>query len=76
MKSFSSEKCIFLEINCDGNDGSKVNGMGIKVVEYDRYLGDLFNIKGCRERHIKAKGPAVELCSQSRLRYFKARIQS
>ena len=48
-----------------------MNGIGIKVVESARYPGDLFNIKGdnsdkCRERHLKAKGPSVELCSLSR----------
>ena len=59
------------KINCDNSDGFKVNGIGIKVVESARYLGDLFNIKGdnsdmCRERHLKAKGTSVELCSLSR----------
>ena len=43
----------------------------MKVVESAWYLGDLFNIKGdnsdmCRERHLKAKGTSVELCSLSR----------
>ena len=47
-----------------------MNGIGIKVVESAWYLGDLFNIKGdnsdmCRERHLKAKGTSVELCSQA-----------
>ena len=41
------------------------------MVESARYLGNLFNIKGdnsdtCRERHLKAKGTFVELCSLSR----------
>ena len=48
-----------------------MNGIGIKVVESARYLGDLFDIKGhnsdmCRERHLKTKGTFVELCSLSR----------
>ena len=66
--SFSAEKCELLKINCTNSDGFKVNGIGIRVVESARYLGDLFNIKGdnsdmCRERHLKAKGTSVELCS-------------
>ena len=69
--SFSAEKCELLKINCNNSDGFKVNGIGIKVVESARYLGDLFNIKGdnsdiCRERHLKAEGTSVELCSLSR----------
>ena len=62
--SFPAEKCELLKINCDNSDGLKVNGIGIKVVEPARYLGDLFNIKGdnsdtCRERHLKAKGTSL-----------------
>ena len=58
--SFSAEKCELLKINCNDNDGFKVNGTGIKVVESARYLGDLFDIKGdnsdtCRERHLRLK---------------------
>ena len=69
--SFSAKKCELLKINCNNSDGFKVNGIGIKVVESGPYLGDLFNIKGdnpdmCRERHVKAKGTFVELCSLSR----------
>ena len=57
--------------NCNNNDGFKVNGIGIKVAESTRYLGNPFNIKGdntdtCRKRHLKAKGTSVELCSLSR----------
>ena len=44
--SFSAEKCELLKINCNNSDGFKVNGIGIKVVEFAWYLGDLFNIKG------------------------------
>ena len=68
---FSAEKYKLLKINCNDSDGFKVNGIGIKVVESAGYLGDLFNIKGdnsdmCRERHLKAIGTSVELCSLSR----------
>ena len=45
--SFLTEKCQLLKINCNNNNnGFKVNGIGIKVVESARYLGNLFNIKG------------------------------
>ena len=44
--SFPAEKCELLKINYHNNDSLKVNGIGIKVVESARYLGDLFNIKG------------------------------
>ena len=44
--SFLAEKCELLKINCNDDDGFKVNGIGIKVVESARYLGDLFNVKG------------------------------
>ena len=70
--SFPAEKCELLKINCNNSDGLKVNGIRIKVVvESAWYLGDLFNIKEdnsdmCRERHLKAKGTSVELCSLSR----------
>ena len=69
--SFSAEKCELLKINCNNSDGFKANGIAIKVVESARYLGDLSNIKGdnsdmCRERHLKAKGTTVKLCSLSR----------
>ena len=40
------KKCELLNINCNNIDGLKVNGIGIKVVESARYLGDLFDIKG------------------------------
>ena len=56
-----------------------MNDIGIKVVEYSRYLGDLPGILAtfltskeitlihiCRERHLKAEGTSVELCSLSR----------
>ena len=43
---FSAIKCELLKINCNNSDGFKVNGMGIKVVEFARYLGDPFNTKG------------------------------
>ena len=68
---FSAEECELLKINCNNNnDGFKVNGIGIKVVESARYLGDLFNIKGdnsdmYRERHVKVEGTFVEWCSLS-----------
>ena len=71
--SFSAEKCELLKINCNNSDGFKVNGIRIKVVDLEsaRYLGDLFNIKGdnsdmCKERHLKANGTSVKLCSLSR----------
>ena len=44
--SFPAEKCKLLKIICNNSDGFKVNGIGIKVVESARYLGDFFNIKG------------------------------
>ena len=76
--SFSAEKCELLKIKRNNSDGLKVNGIGIKVVESARYLGDLLNIKGdnsdtCRERHLKAKGTSVELCSPSRGLSFGSR---
>ena len=62
--SLSAENCELLKINCNNNDGFKVNDTVIKLEESARYLGDLFNIKGdnsdmCRERHLKANGAAV-----------------
>ena len=69
--SFSAEKCELLKINFNNNDSFKVSGIGIKVIEFARYPGDLFNIQGdnsdtCRKRHLKPKGTSVELCSLSR----------
>ena len=69
--SVSAEKWELLKINCNNSDGFKVNGIGIKEVESARYLGDLFNIKRgnsdtCRQKHLKAKGTSVELCSLNR----------
>ena len=69
--SFLAEKCELLKINCNNNDGFKLNDVGIKVVESAQCLGDPFNIKGdssdtCREIHLKAGGTSVELCSLSR----------
>ena len=57
--SFSAAKCELLKINCNNSDGFKVSGIGIKVIESARYLGDLFNIKGdasdtCRGRQLKS----------------------
>ena len=43
--SFSAEKCELLKINCNNSDGFKVNGIGIKVVESARYLGEILTSK-------------------------------
>ena len=40
--SLSAENCELLKINCNNNDGFKVNDTVIKLDESARYLGDLF----------------------------------
>ena len=67
--SFSAEKCELLKINCNNDDGFKVNGIGIKVVQsLSGILATFLTSKQitCRERHLKAKGTSFELCSLNR----------